>query len=120
MPCNRISAEWGAQRIKGLSVWATLRHALRKAIGGAGGSDIGQKDTETSLIEQFLYPKFGPGQMWEEAARRIREMGGEIRTGYAGRADHHRWLAGEGGGGGRLRHGPERPSRATISSPRPR
>jgi len=44
--------------------------------------DIGQKSTETSLIEQFLYPKFGPGQMWEETARRVKEMGGEIYTGY--------------------------------------
>jgi protoporphyrinogen oxidase len=79
--CDKISAEWGAQRIKGLSLWATLMHALRK-IGGGGKKDIAQKGTETSLIEQFLYPKFGPGQMWEEAARRIREMGGEIRTGY--------------------------------------
>ena len=80
VPCDRISAEWGAQRIKGLSVWATLTHALRKVFK-SGGSDIGQKGTETSLIEQFLYPKFGPGQMWEEVARRIVEMGGEIHTG---------------------------------------
>jgi protoporphyrinogen oxidase len=80
VPCDRIGAEWGAQRIKGLSVWATLLHALRKAFGRGGGG-IGQKDTQTSLIEQFLYPKFGPGQMWEEVARRVREMGGEIRTG---------------------------------------
>jgi len=79
VPCNRISAEWGAQRIKGLSVWSTLRHALLKVFNGAGG-DISQKGTETSLIEQFLYPKFGPGQMWEEVARRIIEMGGEIHT----------------------------------------
>ncbi|HWD00191.1 MAG TPA: NAD(P)/FAD-dependent oxidoreductase [Candidatus Sulfopaludibacter sp.] len=82
VPCNQISAEWGAQRIKGLSLWATLMHAARKMFGGNKPSGIGQKGTETSLIEQFLYPKFGPGQMWEEAARRIREMGGEIRTGY--------------------------------------
>jgi protoporphyrinogen oxidase len=82
VPCNRISAEWGAQRIKGLSVWATLMHAARKAFkNGSSGGDIGQKGTETSLIEQFLYPKFGPGQMWEEAARRIIAMGGEIHTG---------------------------------------
>ena len=80
VPCHAISAEWGAQRIKGLSVWATLRHALRKALGGKG--DLGQKGTETSLIEQFLYPKFGPGQMWEEVARQVVEMGGEIRTGW--------------------------------------
>ncbi len=79
VPCNRISAEWGAQRIKGLSVWSTLMHAARKVFK-RGGSSIGQKGTETSLIEQFLYPEFGPGQMWEEVARRVREMGGEIHT----------------------------------------
>jgi protoporphyrinogen oxidase len=82
VPCDRISAEWGAQRIKGLSVWSTLLHAVKKAFKPAGG-DLGQKDTQTSLIEQFLYPKFGPGQMWESVARRITEMGGEIRTGWS-------------------------------------
>src|ERR1035438_1970504 len=81
VPCDRISAEWGAQRIKGLSVWSTLKHAMRKVFK-SGGGDIGQKGTETSLIEQFLYPKYGPGQMWDEVARRIREMGGEIHCGY--------------------------------------
>jgi protoporphyrinogen oxidase len=81
VPCSQISAEWGAQRIKGLSVWEALRHALRGAFQRTEG-DLSQKGTETSLIEQFLYPKFGPGQMWEETARRIREMGGEIRTGW--------------------------------------
>jgi len=80
VPCNRISAEWGAQRIKGLSIWSTMVHALRTVLK-RDSRDIGQKDTQTSLIEQFLYPKFGPGQMWDEVARRIREMGGEIRTG---------------------------------------
>jgi protoporphyrinogen oxidase len=79
VPCDQISAEWGAQRIKGLSVWSTLMHALRKVFK-RGGGDIAQKGTETSLIEQFLYPKFGPGQMWEEVARRIIELGGEIHT----------------------------------------
>jgi len=79
VPCNQISAGWGAQRIKGLSVWSTLMHAVRKVFK-SGGGDVGQKGTETSLIEQFLYPKFGPGQMWEEVARRIVKMGGEIHT----------------------------------------
>ena len=79
--CDEISAEWGAQRIKGLSVWATLAHAFKKVMHRSRG-DLGQKSTETSLIEQFLYPKFGPGQMWEEVARLIREKGGEILTGY--------------------------------------
>jgi len=81
VPCDRISAKWGAQRIKGLSVWTSFTHALQKALANRHGS-IGQKGTQTSLIEQFLYPKFGPGQMWEEVARRVREMGGEIHTGY--------------------------------------
>ena len=81
VPCSEIGAAWGAQRIKGLSVWATILHAAMKLAGKKGG-DVGQEGTETSLIEQFLYPKFGPGQMWEEAARRIERMGGEIRTGW--------------------------------------
>jgi protoporphyrinogen oxidase len=81
VPCHQISAEWGAQRIKGLSIWATLAHALKKATNGSGGGDISQKGVQTSLIEQFLYPKYGPGQMWEEVSRQVLEMGGEIRTG---------------------------------------
>jgi protoporphyrinogen oxidase len=81
VPCNRISAEWGAQRVKGLSIWATLLHAGKKLWGGRNGN-VAQKDTQTSLIEQFLYPKYGPGQMWEEVARHIRGKGGQILTGY--------------------------------------
>ncbi|MBE0656174.1 MAG: NAD(P)/FAD-dependent oxidoreductase [Bryobacteraceae bacterium] len=81
VPCDRISAEWGAQRIKGLSVWATIAHAVRKLFH-RDSSSVNQKDTQTSLIEQFLYPKFGPGQMWEEVAGRIKELGGEILAGY--------------------------------------
>ena len=78
VPCDQISAEWGEQRIKGLSIRKTISHFLRQAFRKS--RDVSQKDTETSLIEQFLYPKFGPGQMWEEVARKIREMGGEIIT----------------------------------------
>jgi protoporphyrinogen oxidase len=80
MPCSQISAEWGEQRIKGLSIAKSLQHFLKQSFRNS--SDIAQKDTETSLIEQFLYPKFGPGQMWEEVARKVRERGGEILTGY--------------------------------------
>ena len=80
VPCDKISAEWGAQRIKGLSIWKTLSHAAKKIFASSKG-DIAQKGTETSLIEQFLYPKLGPGQMWEEVARQVKEMGGEIHTG---------------------------------------
>ena len=74
--CSTISAEWGAQRIKGLSITRTLVHAIRKGMNKTGG--ISQKLTETSLIEQFLYPKYGPGQMWQETARYIRSRGGEV------------------------------------------
>jgi protoporphyrinogen oxidase len=77
--CKEISAEWGAQRIKGLSIYKTLTHILKKIVGHRK-RDIAQKDVETSLIEQFLYPKFGPGQMWEEVASQIRKLGGQILT----------------------------------------
>ena len=75
-PCDHISAEWGAQRVKGLSIRKALVHILQQATRSK--QDIAQKSTETSLIEQFLYPKFGPGQMWEEVARKVTELGGEI------------------------------------------
>ena len=81
VPCNQINAEWGVQRVKGLSVWEALVHAARRIFNHAG-ADLAQKGTQTSLIEQFLYPKFGPGQMWEEVARRVTVMGGEILTSY--------------------------------------
>jgi protoporphyrinogen oxidase len=78
VPCNEISAEWGAQRIKGLSIIKAITHFFKKLTRRS--ADIAQKATETSLIEQFLYPKFGPGQMWEEVARIVRDRGGEILT----------------------------------------
>jgi protoporphyrinogen oxidase len=77
VPCEEISAEWGAQRIKGLSVAKAIGHALAAPFRDA--ADAVQKGTETSLIERFLYPKFGPGQMWEEVARRITSQGGHIQ-----------------------------------------
>jgi protoporphyrinogen oxidase len=80
--CKEISAEWGAQRIKGLSILKTLQHMLRK-IFKSRPADLSQKDVETSLIEKFLYPKHGPGQMWEEVARRVKAKGGQILTGWS-------------------------------------
>jgi protoporphyrinogen oxidase len=77
VPCTRISPEWGAQRVKGLSIWKTLVH-LARGLMPSRNPGIAQKDTETSLIEKFLYPKFGPGQMWEEVARQVGERGGEV------------------------------------------
>jgi protoporphyrinogen oxidase len=76
VPCREISAEWGAQRIKGLSVTKAIAHALTSQLRKS--SDTLQRKTETSLIERFLYPKFGPGQMWEEVARQVTCAGGQI------------------------------------------
>ena len=78
VPCDKISPEWGAQRIKGLSIGRALLHAARKILA-PGAVGVEQKESETSLIERFLYPKFGPGQMWQEVAARVTAGGGEIR-----------------------------------------
>jgi len=80
--CQKISAEWGEQRIKSLSILKTIAHYIKKMFRGNDSRDIAQKNTETSLIEQFLYPKLGPGQMWEVVAEKIIELGGEIVTDF--------------------------------------
>jgi protoporphyrinogen oxidase len=67
---DELRAEWAAQRISDLSVSS----ALRAALPGGG-------EPPKSLIEEFRYPRLGPGQMWEEMARRIEHGGGEIRLG---------------------------------------
>jgi protoporphyrinogen oxidase len=82
VPCEQISAEWGAQRIKGLSLTTAILHFVKKAFTRSGNQEIQQKGTETSLIEKFLYPKYGPGQLWEHAADLIRNQGGEILLGW--------------------------------------
>ena len=79
VPCEKIKSEWGAQRIKGLSVASALSHAVRSILGLDRGN-IQQKKVETTLIERFLYPKYGPGQLWEEVARQVRERGATIVT----------------------------------------
>lgn len=76
VPCSEISAAWGAQRVKGLSLLKAVRHFFSKLITPFVGQP---KGTETSLIEQFLYPKYGPGQMWELVAEKIKQGGGEIK-----------------------------------------
>lgn len=74
---REISADWGAQRVKGLSILAILKDMAGKVFPGKKDS----RHVETSLIEQFSYPKFGPGQLWETAADEFVKMGGEIRKG---------------------------------------
>lgn len=74
--CEDIPSEWGVQRIKGLSITSALYHIFKNIFRKNKG--IHQKDIETSLIEQFLYPKFGPGQMWKEVAHQVQLKGGII------------------------------------------
>jgi protoporphyrinogen oxidase len=71
VPTDELRAEWAAQRIADLSLWRAVREALP---GGRG-------EKPKSLIEEFRYPRLGPGQMWEEMARRIEAAGGEVRLG---------------------------------------
>jgi protoporphyrinogen oxidase len=77
VPCHDIPADWGAQRVKGLSIAGALKHALARK-RGADATQKTQKGIETSLIEWFLYPKYGPGQMWEVVADEVRQLGGQI------------------------------------------
>ena len=82
-PCHEISAEWGAQRIKGLSLTTAVKHLVKKMFRAASeGGDLAQKGTDTSLIERFMYPKFGPGQLWEHVAELVQRKGGEIQMGW--------------------------------------
>jgi protoporphyrinogen oxidase len=69
VPTTEIRAEWAAQRIKGLSFFS----AARSAFFGNRGNKI------KSLISEFNYPRFGPGQMWEQMTEDIRASGGEVR-----------------------------------------
>lgn len=80
VPCNQIKPEWGAQRIKGLSVSKALWHALKSIVPRDGSID--QKGVETSLIDRFLYPKFGPGQLWQEVRDKVLEKGAELHMEY--------------------------------------
>ena len=76
---REISADWGAQRVKGLSITAVIKDAFSKIFGGKKN----KQKVETSLIEQFWYPKYGPGQLWEKLAEKVEEKGGKILKGYS-------------------------------------
>ena len=69
---SEISPEWGAQRVKGLSIRAILKDILGKVFGSKN------RKVETSLIEEFAYPKYGPGQLWEITAAEAEKLGGRI------------------------------------------
>jgi protoporphyrinogen oxidase len=75
MDCKDISADWAAQRIKGLSLASAIRNAILPTRTKERSKLI------KTLISSFRYPRLGPGMMWEECAKRIREMGGEVVLG---------------------------------------
>lgn len=59
-----LGADWGSQRVKGVSVTAVVKDFIQKKLG----QKKSVRETETSLIEEFYYPKYGPGQLWESVA----------------------------------------------------
>ena len=69
---SQISADWGAQRVKGLSVIAIIKDTFMRFF------KINNHKVETSLIEEFWYPKYGPGELWETLAKEVIRLGGEI------------------------------------------
>ena len=80
MGCDEISADWAAQRIKGLSLSAAAIDGVRRSLGLGKGKAPSEGGAKT-LIESFRYPRRGPGMMWEAAAARIGAMGGTIAMG---------------------------------------
>jgi protoporphyrinogen oxidase len=80
MSCDEISADWAAQRIKGLDLGVAVMNALKRAILPQRAPKAGQPVVKT-LIESFQYPRKGPGMMWEAAARKVRKRGGKVLMG---------------------------------------
>ena len=78
MNCQEISADWAAQRIKGLSLGSAIKHAF---FSWRKPQKNNRKQVVKTLIDTFRYPRLGPGMMWEAFAQRIRELGGEVLLG---------------------------------------
>jgi protoporphyrinogen oxidase len=81
MPCDEMSADWAAQRIKGLSLWGAVTDGLKRSLGLNKRPNDGMQ-TKT-LLESFRYPRLGPGMMWDAARDRIVEKGGRVLMGHA-------------------------------------
>ena len=81
MSCDDISADWAAQRIKGLDLRVAVTNALTRSFRRKPKADAAGEDIVKTLIETFQYPRKGPGMMWEAAAAKIVERGGSILMG---------------------------------------
>jgi len=88
MSCDEISADWAAQRIKGLDLWSAMANALRRSIAPVKSATRSSSQVK-SLIESFQYPRKGPGMLWEAAARHVLARGGRIQMGT--RLESLRW-----------------------------
>jgi len=77
IPCNEIRAEWAAQRIKGLSLLTALKNALIKP----NSTTKNKKDVIKTLIDEFSYPKLGPGMMWDAVSDIIQDNGSKVLLG---------------------------------------
>ena len=95
MPCNEMSADWAAQRIKGLSLWGAVVDGMKRSLGLNRRPNDGQ--AIKTLLETFRYPRLGPGMMWEAARDKIVAAGGEVAMGHA-----LKQLASDGQGGWRM------------------
>jgi len=83
VPASELSADWGAQRIKGMSLFAAVWEPMRARLVGAR-ADRGRQ--VASLIEEFEYPKLGPGMMWERCRELVEAAGGAVRLSSAVRS----------------------------------
>nr|WP_202390300.1 NAD(P)/FAD-dependent oxidoreductase [Tsuneonella aeria] len=96
MPCNEMSADWAAQRIKGLSLWGAVVDGLKRSLGLNKRPNDGQE--VKTLLETFRYPRLGPGMMWDAARDKILATGnGQVLMGHS-----MKQLAADGAGGWRL------------------
>ena len=96
MPCDEMSADWAAQRIKGLSLWGAVIDGLKRSLGLNKAPNDGMQ-TKT-LLESFRYPRLGPGMMWEAARDKVVASGkGEVLMGHS-----LKQLASDGNGGWRM------------------
>ncbi|MGB7374331.1 NAD(P)/FAD-dependent oxidoreductase [Pontixanthobacter sp.] len=80
MPCDEMSADWAAQRIKGLSLWSAVIDGLKRSMGLNKAPNDGQ--AAKTLLETFRYPRLGPGMMWDAARDKIVAAGGTIIMGH--------------------------------------
>ena len=81
MPCDEISADWAAQRIKGLDLYSAMANALRNSIAPNAGGATKNGEVIKTLIDSFRYPRQGPGMMWDAAAAKTKEQGGQVHMG---------------------------------------